>query len=211
MAARRGRDRPWRRRRRRRADGSAIGDRQQSRDALLAHEHVQLRRPPRACTADAFDGTYARSTALSAPLQRAHLAVRTGRVARARRLRVQHARKSHMAAPPRAHRRAEPAALHRGSAATCSSRCSRACTAGGSAPGRPARGAQRGSGRRASSGATVTAGSLLRSRARRSSSCAQKRAAGGPVRLYCTVGVHPTRALEFLADGARAETRARAR
>ena len=32
-----------------------------------------------------------------------------------------------------------------------------------------------------------------------------ERAAGGPVRLYCTVGVHPTRALEFLADGARAE------
>ena len=50
----------------------------------------------------------------------------------------------------------------------------------------------------------VTAGSLAESREAIELVRAE-RAAGGPVRLYCTVGVHPTRALEFLADGARAE------
>ena len=55
----------------------------------------------------------------------------------------------------------------------------------------------------------VTAGSLAESREAIEPVRAE-RAAGGPVRLYCTVGVHLTRALEFLADGARAEPRARA-
>lgn len=55
--------------------------------------------------------------------------------------------------------------------------------------------------------AIVTAGSLEESR-RALSFVRAQRAAGCPVRLHSTVGVHPTRSLEFLPDADRAEVEA---